>query len=97
MSASERPTVSVLICTKDRRDDVVNVGKRPNGLAIGGGSVWVANGGERIAGNVRSSIRPCARDAAGVGVGFLYCLGCTADHMESLLPQILTEKLEDEL
>jgi YVTN family beta-propeller protein len=28
-------------------DDVINVGKRPVGLATGGGSVWVANGGER--------------------------------------------------
>jgi YVTN family beta-propeller protein len=28
-------------------DDVINVGKRPVGLATGGHSVWVANGGER--------------------------------------------------
>ena len=28
-------------------DDVINVGKRPVGLATGGDSVWVANGGER--------------------------------------------------
>lgn len=28
-------------------DDVISVGKRPVGLATGGGSVWVANGGEK--------------------------------------------------
>jgi YVTN family beta-propeller protein len=43
----ERGKVLRLDPATSNLDDVINVGKRPIGLATGGGSVWVANGGER--------------------------------------------------